>query len=48
RPVPMEILGFPGFAPTGTVDFLFDHFGLSAAGIGAAVNRVLARKTSVR
>jgi len=44
RPVPMEILGFPGFAPTGTVDFLFDHFGLSAAGIEAAALKAISRK----
>ncbi|MBS1181787.1 MAG: transketolase, partial [Proteobacteria bacterium] len=44
RPVPMEILGFPGFAPTGTVDFLFDHFGLSAAGISSAALKAISRK----
>ena len=44
RPVPMEILGFPGFAPTGTVDFLFDHFGLSAAGISSAALKSISRK----
>jgi transketolase len=36
-PVPMRILGIPGvFAPTGSVDWLFDHFGLNAEGIRAA------------
>lgn len=44
RPVPMEMLGFPGFAPTGTVDFLFDHFGLTAAGIAAAARKAISRK----
>ncbi|WP_370675954.1 transketolase family protein [Pleomorphomonas sp. PLEO] len=44
RPVPMEMLGFPGFAPTGTVDFLFDHFGLSAAGISSAALKAISRK----
>ena len=44
RPVPMEILGFPGFAPTGTVDFLFDHFGLTAAGISSAALKAISRK----
>lgn len=44
RPVPMEMLGFPGFAPTGTVDFLFEHFGLSAAGISSAALKAISRK----
>jgi transketolase len=35
HPVPMRILGFPGFAPTGSAAFLLDHFGLNAAGIAA-------------
>jgi transketolase len=33
RPVPMRILGAPGFAPTGSAAFLLDHFGLNADGI---------------
>jgi len=33
RPVPMRILGVPHFAPTGDSGFLFEHFGLTAAGI---------------
>lgn len=37
HPVPMRLLGFPGvFAPTGSAEFLLDHFGLNAAGIRAA------------
>jgi transketolase len=37
QPVPMRLLGFPGvFAPTGSAEFLLDHFGLNAAGIRAA------------
>ncbi|MCM5557887.1 transketolase family protein [Pleomorphomonas sp. JP5] len=44
RPVPMEMVGFPGFVPTGTVDFLFDHFGLTAAGIAAAARKAISRK----
>ncbi len=36
HPVPMRILGFPGFCPTGSTGFLLDHFGLSAAGIAKA------------
>ncbi|MGC4000776.1 MAG: transketolase C-terminal domain-containing protein [Anaeromyxobacter sp.] len=36
RPVPMRILGVPHFAPTGDSGFLFQHFGLDAAGIAKA------------
>jgi transketolase len=37
-PVKMRILGVPGvFAPTGSAEFLLDHFHLNAAGIHAAV-----------
>ena len=35
-PVPMRILGVTSFAPTGTAEFLFDHFGLNSASIVAA------------
>ena len=35
-PVPMRILGVKGFAPTGTAEFLFDHFGLNRDGVVAA------------
>lgn len=35
-PVPMRMLGVKGFAPTGTAEFLFDHFGLNSEGIVAA------------
>ncbi len=42
HPVPMRILGVPGvFAPTGSTQFLFDHFGLSVDGIVAAADDVL-------
>lgn len=44
RPVPMEIIGFPGFVPTGSVDWLFERFGLTADGISARARKVLARK----
>jgi len=34
HPVPMRILGVPGvFAPTGSPEFLLEHFGLTAQGI---------------
>ncbi len=37
HPAPMRILGVPDtFAPTGTVEFLLEHFGLTAAGIERA------------
>jgi transketolase len=44
NPVPMRILGIRGeFAPTGSTDFLLDHFGLTARGIADAVRAVLQR-----
>lgn len=37
HPAPMRMLGLPDtFAPTGTAEFLLDHFGLSARGIERA------------
>jgi transketolase len=37
HPAPMRILGIKDvFAPTGTEEFLLDHFGLNAAGIERA------------
>lgn len=39
-PVPMRILGLHDFAPTGSSDELFDHFGLNVAGLIAAVKDV--------
>jgi transketolase len=44
-PVPMRILGVPGvFAPTGSVNWLFEHFELTATGIrDAALELVEAR-----
>ena len=40
RPVPMRILGVTGFAPTGSAEFLLDHFGLTVDGIAAAAREV--------
>jgi transketolase len=41
-PVPMRILGVPGvFAPTGSIEFLFEYFGLTPAGIGKAARELL-------
>ena len=41
HPVPMRMLGFPGFCPTGSVPFLLEHFGLTAEGIAKAARDVL-------
>lgn len=43
-PVPMEIMGFPGFVPTGSASWLMEHFGLTESGIAAAARKVIARK----
>ncbi len=44
HPVPMRFVGVPDtFAPTGSAEWLLDHFGISAEGIGAAVHEVLGR-----
>ncbi|SCM76069.1 Transketolase central region [uncultured Pleomorphomonas sp.] len=40
HPVPMRILGVTGFAPTGSAEFLLDHFHLNAGGIIAAVREL--------
>jgi transketolase len=40
-PVRMRILGFPGFAPTGSAEWLLDHFGLNAEGIAQAARDVI-------
>ena len=43
-PVPMRILGFPGFLPTGSAEWLLEHFNLNATGIAEAARQVLKRK----
>ena len=43
HPVPVERLGFPGFVPTGSVEWLFQEFGLSTEGIAAAARRAMKR-----
>lgn len=43
RPVPVERVGFPGFLPTGSLDFLFRENGLSPEGIAAAARRAMER-----
>jgi transketolase len=45
HPAPMRILGVPDvFAPTGTAEFLLEHFGLTAAGIEGAALELLQRE----
>lgn len=45
HPVPMRILGIPGvFAPTGSAEFILEHFGLTAGGIAAAAAGLVARR----
>ncbi|MES2915476.1 MAG: transketolase C-terminal domain-containing protein [Pseudomonadota bacterium] len=44
KPVPVERVGFPGFLPTGSVDWLFREYGLTPEGIEAAALRALARR----
>lgn len=42
RPVRMRILGFPGtFAPTGSAEWLLDHFALNGDGISQAATELL-------
>jgi len=41
-PVRMRMLGFAGFQPTGSVDWLFEQSGLTADGIAAAARELLA------
>jgi transketolase len=45
----VRLLGIPGvFAPTGSPEWLLDHFGLNAAGIRAAARDVLRVKLPAR
>jgi transketolase len=45
HPAPMRMLGVPdSFAPTGTAEFLLEHFGLTAAGIERAALEVVRRE----
>jgi transketolase len=41
HPVPMRLLGFPGFAPTGSIDFLLEWAGLTVDDIARAGREVL-------
>ncbi|WP_319518278.1 transketolase C-terminal domain-containing protein [uncultured Martelella sp.] len=40
-PARLKIMGFPEFAPTGSISFLYSHFNLTADGITASVRGVL-------
>jgi transketolase len=44
EPVPMRIMGFPGFLPTGSAEWLLEHFGLTAEGIAGAAQQLVTRK----
>lgn len=44
KPVPVERVGFPGFLPTGSTDWLFREYGLTPEGIAAAAHRAMGRK----
>lgn len=43
-PVPMRILGFDGFQPTGSAEWLMEQAGLTATGIAAAARDLLGRQ----
>jgi transketolase len=43
-PVPMTMLGFPGFLPTGSAKWLMEHFGLTVDGIAGAVREAVAAR----
>ncbi len=44
RPAHLRILGFPGFMPTGSIEYLLERFGLTPAGIAEAVCDVIAAR----
>jgi transketolase len=44
EPVPMRFVGVTGFAPTGSVGWLLDHFGITADGIARAVVEIVATR----
>ena len=44
RPCPVRILGFPGFMPTGSAEFLLERHGLTAAGIAEAARAAVKAK----
>jgi transketolase len=44
EPVPVRLMGFPGFLPTGSAEWLLERFGLTAQGIVEAAQQLVARK----
>ena len=45
HPTRMRFIGVPDtFAPTGSAEWLFDHFGISAEGIASAAREVMTRE----
>lgn len=44
HPVPVCIMGVPGFAPTGSTTFLLQHFGLTAEGIAQQARALVAAR----
>ncbi|RYE11338.1 MAG: transketolase family protein [Hyphomicrobiales bacterium] len=44
NPVAMHRMGFPGFLPTGSVEWLLEHYGLTPTGIAGAARTLIARK----
>jgi transketolase len=44
RPVPMRIMGFPEFAPTGSVKFLFEYYKLTPQGICSTAQELIKEK----
>jgi transketolase len=46
HPAPMRILGFDGFQPTGSAEWLMDRAGLTAEGVATAARDVIAKKIS--
>jgi transketolase len=44
RPCPLRILGFPGFLPTGSAEWLMERYNLTATGIAAAAREVLRQR----
>jgi len=44
NPVPVRRMGFPGFLPTGSAEWLLEHFGLTADGIAEAARSLVQSK----
>jgi transketolase len=42
-PCRMRLLGFPGFCPTGSAEWLMEHFGLTSEGIASAARELCAK-----